>query len=55
MKPYCPITKQGYRVSGHDVCRKTADATPGWRKAMAKKLKKSARQWARRMIKNEAA
>lgn len=51
MRPYCPITKQGHRIAGREVYRKTADAQPGWRRAMAKEMKKSARQWARRLTK----
>ena len=54
MKPYCPMTKSGYRIAGHDVFRKTADISRGWAKHIARKLRKAARQWAKSLIRQEA-
>jgi len=44
MKAYCPMTKKGRVVAGHDVHHKTADQPKRAANAAAKSLRHAARQ-----------
>ena len=51
MRPYCNDKDAGARsIAEVDVHRKTADSTPGWRRAKARQIKRAARQDARRVL-----
>lgn len=44
MRPYAPDTNAGRNAAGHCVFHKTADNPKGYAKAVAKRLRRAARQ-----------